>query len=223
MSQNQLRYEKRTSDLSFRNSERNCLKCSPHLHREIELVCFFEGHAVAYADSVRCELEPGDVFIAFPNQIHYYESLGPERYYLFIVNPETMPELADRFNLALPHSPVIKGAAKHPRVKETIEALYHACGSADTSPFGSTMRQGYLLALFSELLCKCGSLGKKTQVSVEFDEEGNVIGIDTVVVSIMHSADFEMEELRRYVDEMETMTASDFWPLPSYGDMMFRV
>ena len=41
----------------------------------------------------------------------------------------------------------------------------------------------------------------KTQVSVEFDEKGNVIGIDTVVVSIMHSADFEMEELRRYVRE----------------------
>ena len=39
----------------------------------------------------------------------------------------------------------------------------------------------------------------KTQVSVEFDENGAVIGIDTVVVSIMHSADFEMGELRRYI------------------------
>ncbi len=41
----------------------------------------------------------------------------------------------------------------------------------------------------------------KTQVSVEFDEDGNVIGIDTVVVSIMHSADFAMDELRRYIKE----------------------
>ena len=41
----------------------------------------------------------------------------------------------------------------------------------------------------------------KTQVSVEFDSEGNVIGIDTVVVSIMHSEDFETTELRRYVKE----------------------
>ena len=39
----------------------------------------------------------------------------------------------------------------------------------------------------------------KTQVSVEFDEAGNVLGIDTVVVSVMHSADFEIEELRKYV------------------------
>ena len=41
----------------------------------------------------------------------------------------------------------------------------------------------------------------KTQVSVEYDEEGKVVGIDTVVVSIMHSADFEIEELRKYVRE----------------------
>lgn len=39
----------------------------------------------------------------------------------------------------------------------------------------------------------------KTQVTVEFDEKGNVLGIDTVVVSIMHSQDFEIGELRRYV------------------------
>ena len=41
----------------------------------------------------------------------------------------------------------------------------------------------------------------KTQVSVEYDENGKVIGVDTVVVSIMHSADFEIEELRKYVRE----------------------
>ena len=39
----------------------------------------------------------------------------------------------------------------------------------------------------------------KTQVSVEYDEQGNVVGIDTVVVSIMHSADFAMDELRKYI------------------------
>ena len=41
----------------------------------------------------------------------------------------------------------------------------------------------------------------KTQVSVELDDQGNVKGIDTVVVSIMHSVDFEMGELRRYIKE----------------------
>jgi len=41
----------------------------------------------------------------------------------------------------------------------------------------------------------------KTQVTVEFDDQNNVIGVDTVVVSVMHSPDFEMEELRKYVRE----------------------
>ncbi len=41
----------------------------------------------------------------------------------------------------------------------------------------------------------------KTQVTVEFDDQGKVQGIDTVVVSIMHSADFAMDVLRRYIRE----------------------
>ncbi len=39
----------------------------------------------------------------------------------------------------------------------------------------------------------------KTQVSAEFDEKGNVIGVDTIVVSVMHSEDFAMEDLRSFV------------------------
>ena len=39
----------------------------------------------------------------------------------------------------------------------------------------------------------------KTQVTVAYDKDGNVTGIDTVVVSIMHSKDFEMSELRKYI------------------------
>ena len=39
----------------------------------------------------------------------------------------------------------------------------------------------------------------KTQVTAEYDNSGRVVGIDTVVVSVMHSADFEMGELRKYI------------------------
>ncbi len=41
----------------------------------------------------------------------------------------------------------------------------------------------------------------KTQVTVEFNEDGSVAGIDTVVVSVMHSADYAMEDLRAYIRE----------------------
>ena len=32
-----------------------------------------------------------------------------------------------------------------------------------------------------------------------------------------------MQKLREYIDEMEKLTASEYWPLPTYGDMMFKV
>ncbi len=32
-----------------------------------------------------------------------------------------------------------------------------------------------------------------------------------------------MNRLREFVDEMELITSSEYWPLPSYGDMMFKV
>ena len=32
-----------------------------------------------------------------------------------------------------------------------------------------------------------------------------------------------MEELRAAVDQMETLTAAEFWPMPTYGDMLFSV
>ena len=32
-----------------------------------------------------------------------------------------------------------------------------------------------------------------------------------------------MNRLRGFVDEMELLTSSEYWPLPSYGDMMFKV
>ena len=41
----------------------------------------------------------------------------------------------------------------------------------------------------------------KTQVTVEYDSLGNVLGIDTVVVSVMHSRDFAIGDLREYVRE----------------------
>ena len=33
----------------------------------------------------------------------------------------------------------------------------------------------------------------------------------------------KMSELRRLVDEMETLTAREFWPMPTYGDLTFSV
>ena len=41
----------------------------------------------------------------------------------------------------------------------------------------------------------------KTQVTVEYDPFGNVLGIDTVVISVMHSRAFGIRDLREYIRE----------------------
>ena len=33
----------------------------------------------------------------------------------------------------------------------------------------------------------------------------------------------KMDALRRVVDEMETLTAREAWPMPTYGDITFRI
>ncbi len=42
----------------------------------------------------------------------------------------------------------------------------------------------------------------KAQVTIEFNEQGEPIGVDTVVVSVMHKAEFAISALRQYVKEM---------------------
>ena len=48
----------------------------------------------------------------------------------------------------------------------------------------------------------------------DIDSEAHMIR-DTVLI--------KMAELRAAVDEAETLTAKEFWPFPSYADMLFSV
>ena len=41
--------------------------------------------------------------------------------------------------------------------------------------------------------------------------------------AMAHTVIPDMENLRRWVDEMETITSSDYWPYPSYFDLLYSV
>ena len=51
------------------------------------------------------------------------------------------------------------------------------------------------------------------------------VGEDPIEVATYYkdSVITAMTELRAVVDEIETLVSSDYWPYPSYGDLMFRV
>ncbi len=48
-------------------------------------------------------------------------------------------------------------------------------------------------------------------------------GAETVAKAYANSVLTKMAELRAIVDEMETMTAKEYWPVPTYGDLLFSV
>ncbi len=144
-----LTYERKHKDVVFLDGHN--IQCMPHLHRELELICLLEGEVVAYADSVRCDLHPGDLFLTFPNQIHSYEKLTYETHTGIIFKPDLLPELMETFTMGIPASAVIRGGADDPQIKSLIDALMK---TRDRDGFAhlSELRRGYLLALCAELL-----------------------------------------------------------------------
>ncbi|MBR5280075.1 MAG: AraC family ligand binding domain-containing protein, partial [Clostridia bacterium] len=67
----------------------------PHTHQELEVVYVVRGSCVAYANQHKEVLRAGDLFIAYPNQVHYYEDAiwGEDEYVLLIFNSSILYEM----------------------------------------------------------------------------------------------------------------------------------
>lgn len=141
-------YENRVKDFDTWHGHR--LQCAAHLHRHLELVLFYGGESVAYADTERCVLQPGDVFLTFPDQVHRYETTGREDYCLVLATPDMMPELAPLLSGSVPASARLQGAANDPALRHAMEQLLLL--RTVSTPQEEAMRRGYLLALFGRLL-----------------------------------------------------------------------
>ncbi len=78
-----------------------------------------------------------------------------------------------------------------------------------------------------KLVKKLAELNDKTSAAIsrlekhlkEIDQE-KVIEASKAMAHIVIP---DMEEIRKYVDEMETLTSSDYWPYPSYYDILYGV
>lgn len=150
--------------VSVTDPKKGKLHFLPHLHRELELVLYFGGETDAYVDSAYYRLTAGDLFLTFPNQIHSYVTREPEQYTIMIVKPELMPELLDMFNMTIPDSAVLHGAANDPTIRALVERLVRFDLEKQSSkPYAKQLLHGYLLALFSEILSRMPVKG----VSVE--------------------------------------------------------
>lgn len=95
-------------------------------------------------------MEDGDLFIAFPHQIHYYlDDPIPQEHYLLIMSPDICPEFKYEFKNYLPVSPVFKGAANNHKIVQAFENIIEAYTTR--TKYSELTIKGALLLLFSEL------------------------------------------------------------------------
>jgi len=100
-------YEKKGTDIHLRKSK--LLGCAKHLHDHIELAVMLKGRTMAFADDKGGVLCDGHAFIAFPNQVHYFDDkFGDFDHVLFIFPPNKIPAFNKIFSKKLPLQPIVQ-------------------------------------------------------------------------------------------------------------------
>lgn len=79
-------------------------KLSPlaHLHKELEVIYVRKGKSVAYADKNSYLLNAGDMFITFPNQVHYYRTVQDGEYMVLIFSPDIIFGCSSEISKSVP-------------------------------------------------------------------------------------------------------------------------
>lgn len=137
----------------------------PHLHPQIELILIESGNSIGFADSENAELFAGDLFIAFPNQIHYYDDkVRPVAHTRVIVSPDICPEFSHFFKSFVPKTPVLKKAGDRPLIVQNMNNIVECVEKDDE--YSVTKLRGCLLILLSEIF---SSIELKENVSCDTD------------------------------------------------------
>lgn len=80
----------------------------PHIHTHLEMVFLVEGKATARCDRKEYSMESGDLFVAFPNQIHSYFPQGPLHAFVMIFSASLSPFLEKLLSGRIPTCCVVK-------------------------------------------------------------------------------------------------------------------
>lgn len=148
MAHSNLKYENRTVPLAILRSLR--LTKNPHMHKEIEIVYIRQGQAIAYADQNCFELREGDIFFAFPNQVHYYNIEKPGDFCIILPDPAILLGAERIFADQIPVCNVQHIDPDDP-AHEILEALIRSHDNKD-DPLRLTAINGYTNLLVSMLL-----------------------------------------------------------------------
>ena len=122
----------------------------PHIHTNLEMVYLTKGQSIATLDHKQYTLEAGDIFLAFPNQLHFYEDISPLEGYLIIFMPEVLGEFKELFQTKIPASPIWKAAQIPMDVSDCLKKLKQKLDTGGSIDY--TIAKGYLLTLAGEML-----------------------------------------------------------------------
>ena len=126
------------------------LSTIPHIHTHLELIYMEEGSSKATVDNKDFVIEKGDLFLAFPNQIHYYHDRSAVRGYLFIFSPDLFKDFKEIFQTQVPYSPIIKCAQLPLDLRSRLKKIKNK--NRSESNYEKIAAKGDLLSLLAELL-----------------------------------------------------------------------
>ena len=137
-------YENKTDPFCFAYAK--MLDTQPHFHKEVELIYVKEGCAAAYSDRNCYEMNSGELFIAFPNQIHCYTNCRIGEYLIMVFSPDIFSGLKKTLFDCTPADNIIKGKNK----RDILSLLLKA--SLIRGKFAYTMTVGLLNQAMALLL-----------------------------------------------------------------------
>ncbi len=176
-------YEYKTAPVSIQRGTPR-LTSLPHLHNEIELVYVAKGSTVAYADRNVCEIGEGELYISFPNQIHYYASAPDSLFYVLIVTPNLF---YGKKELLASNLPLYNSLKRDDKITEYVNTLVSLSEESDISEYA-----GYFNLLFSHLFKK---LPLRPTVTGEHSTLRSIIEFCSANFSEDLSLDFVSENL----------------------------
>ena len=134
----------------------SCLDFDPHLHGHVEIVAMIRGCATGFVESRQYEITPGDIFVVFPNQIHFYESHMDEQYIILLFPPEITDEFSYLFNQKIPEQALIRDAMADAELAHALYELHDLLKVPGSQrPAAALMRQkGYFLVTLGHIFEK---------------------------------------------------------------------
>lgn len=134
---------------AFTATRFNSLLPRPHIHTHLELVYLKEGRSEVVLDNKRYMLEAGDLFLAFPNQIHYYYDQMPVDGCFLIFSPEIVREFKEIFQTKMPVNPVVHTDGLPMDIWDCLQKISQKLKTGEA--FDEIAAKGYLLAILGEM------------------------------------------------------------------------